>query len=350
MTRFAPLVACAIFFLAVCTLFFRPSSPDRAGVVSAASAWSDVLFPRGQISPLLRNIDDLTFHSYRLPLARLFCASVNDPLIVIAGLGEGEPLIGDPSFNARFALYEPMSQTADKFAAHMDSWTPERRARTTLNRVGAGAEAAIETITYGETETVAVERIDKRTRERVTVVSLDTQGSEFHILRGMSDLFDMRLVDVVMVETIVFGNEWKPSHNKDIPGMLNFLDVHGFVLFDCTPVGPVPGMSKLMWSTSMTSDHFVIGPRPNNIAEWYEHQRFPYVRLPDNTEPFGYVTTDIIAIHRNFLTPQLLFELTQLASRESIMSAQIDRERAAALADKEAIARPSAAFVAQWGP
>mmetsp|Transcript_27805 Transcript_27805/g.60291 ORF Transcript_27805/g.60291 Transcript_27805/m.60291 type:complete len:158 (+) Transcript_27805:3-476(+) len=66
--------------------------------------------------------------------------------------------------------------------------------------------------------------------DRSTILAIDAQGSELHVLAGASNLFDQGRIDAVQLE---FAPQLLMSNGVDPTDVLEFLHRRGFACFDC---------------------------------------------------------------------------------------------------------------------
>lgn len=232
----------------------------------------------------------------------------------IVGVEGGHDVIHLAEAGYKVDAFEPMS----KYITNLERWlNREHITGVNLHHCAAGNITGGYMVAQYNTE--KVRDSEKVLRKRVDdilppgtgldVLSVDIQGSEWDVIQGASRIVrgdgDIRSM-------------WIEIHpcNPKVPPMLKQLDEWGYALFDMVPFGSPKERSERLsaFDTGMALDmgwHH----RPSGFTEYF---RWMCVMR----ESWQWLQTDVLAIQRQLVTPQLVLKLSKL-STDVLTSKQI---------------------------
>eukprot|EP01012_Entosiphon_sulcatum_P034553 TRINITY_DN43844_c0_g1_i1.p1 TRINITY_DN43844_c0_g1~~TRINITY_DN43844_c0_g1_i1.p1 ORF type:complete len:392 (+),score=55.87 TRINITY_DN43844_c0_g1_i1:51-1178(+) len=272
-----------------------PREPEEAPRPAHPPSHDDAFlreFAPGRVQPLLFDLryDDVMRHRMAIGLVNAVPPRPRPEgnVYVIVGLGPGDGVITRETMPPRWRvfIFEPFALFTRRFVAQ---FRRDQRERMRVFEIAAHNTSGSVGLQYENMrKVVPQERVDTYVKDHVYTASLDTQGTELNILKGMSNIFDGFGADIVYCEMIAL--------NPNLLDLLQFLDRLGFVIFDFVPIGQPRNSRVPAFSPAMTKEFAPYEPRPSGFAEWVDHFNML------SRSKYKWLQTDIMAINRSFLT------------------------------------------------
>lgn len=257
--------------------------------------------PHRQINPVLSNqkLSHFAFHSnpakkYLTDIARLQSNSTNS--IAVVGVEWGVEVVYLASIGYHVYAFEPLSVYVEELKKRVR----DEDLNVTIVEKAAGSTNGRLNLTYengGITEEVDVVMIDEVVGP-LLVLSVDTQGSEFDILKGGKRILENG-VGMLWIEVI--------ACNKDILEMLEMLDER-FVVFDFVKWGLRKGADGE--GVPRSRESFAVDVKGGRGFEEFWKEMCEMQK-----EQYEWLQTDIVAIRRDAMTSNVLQILTSMAKK-----------------------------------
>lgn len=212
--------------------------------------------------------------------------------------------------------FEPMPSYYNRMAGLIRS-NHERAAKglqrkwdVHLHNIAAGSERngtlALKYSTYAEKEKTeaSVGRIEDYVKQELVVLSVDIQGSEIEALHGARRLIDEVGVRSLWVEIVC---------NQGMLDVFQLLD-EKYVMFDFVPWGMPPKENGQESGSAMNLDrhsNFIIGDggeRPSEFNAFWK-----WICAKKKKGVFSWLQSDILAIRRDLVTPELMQTLSKVS-------------------------------------
>lgn len=197
--------------------------------------------------------------------------------------------------------FEPTSRFHGRLQSILEKRT---KLNVHLYKVAASDKEGMLELQYmnGAPEKVRRGRIDDFVTGGLDVLSIDIQGPELDAVRGARQLMESTKVRSLWLEIF--------SCNPKVRTMLHLLDSYGYVIFDFVPWG-----NPRMTESNTSSLHELpntaalgFNERPSDIDEYYKW--FCAIR----NKHFHWLQSDILAIRREIITPQMKHQLSALSN------------------------------------
>ena len=291
------------------------SWPRRRGLRNHDGQHPHSRFPRGQVSSLLfdQSIDGQARHFLGRDLVGKLLPQTDDgtlALFLSVGWGGRDPVIFPTKVpkQLRVEIFEPLPQLAKSWEqTDKHAFTSEEQGRIHYHDFGLGAEAAtIPLRGVGLNYVGRVEPGAEHIHDHISMLSIDTQGTEFTILQGLEDVLVKHGCDIMLIEAL--------GSTQDVGDMLVWLDNLGYVIFDFVPIKSCSykgqedlcdeGNPGSLWGY-MDQSWYMSEPRPSEFKAWAT-----WLNSAGNV--YSVVQTDILAVHRSFITPKVISDLEHL--------------------------------------
>jgi FkbM family methyltransferase len=285
------LISAPALFVSIIFLFIVAC---RYNVLLKSSDKISDLFPMGNVQSLLydQGVDDAAIHMLRASIMSHFSLPGEYPLAVIVGGGEKEEILNAYASSCDFytAIIEPLPQFVEIQKSLLNTLAKCAQSYVTIYPFALGERNGRMNVSYGTQSVAESKRLDDLVQKHIRFLSLDTQGTEYEVMKGAASLFKNNKIDIVQVELC-----WPDSRTSALQ-ILQFLDRNGFVMFDVVFGGkPRRGTGPSIWDNSRLT-HWWGLPRPNRLDMWVQHFEDIY------QSTFEIYQTDIFCIHRNFLS------------------------------------------------
>lgn len=288
-----------------------PVRPDP-GVLSIPSRGylGDTLFRQG--------LSHLVFH--HLPVKRHLAALLapNDgskPAVGVVGVEFGMEVYMFAKAGYTVHAFEPMPRyyglmaTSLRKNAVLAEQGKERKWDVRVHNIAAGSENGSMKLRYltegsNETSEVRIRRIDDYVKQELAVLSVDIQGSEIDALRGATKLIEESGVRSLWIEIF--------PCNKRVLEVFKLLD-EKYVMFDFVPWGrPRTGKGVKSDSTMNLDKHpsFFTADGAERPSEFYAFWKW---MCGKKKGPYVWIQSDILAIRRDLVTPELMVKLATLS-------------------------------------
>lgn len=156
-----------------------------------------------------------------------------------------------------------------------------------------------------EKSTVLVGRIEDYVKQELVVLSVDIQGSEIDALRGAKRLINEGNVRSLWVEIF--------PCNKRVLEVFQLLD-EKYVMFDFVPWGRPRGEHGGQAEHTMNLDRhpsFMTADGAERPSEFYAFWKWFCAKMDGG--PYAWIQSDILAIRRDLITPELMVKLSTFA-------------------------------------
>lgn len=272
-----------------------------------------VVPPRGHLGDVLfkQGVSHVVFHDFRAKsrLASLVApAGESKGAVGVVGVEYGGEVWMFASEGYTVHAFEPMPKYLRAMEATMKrkedaaADRSQRRWDIRLHRIAAGSQRNGTLVLKYQTASaeVPVGRIEDYVDQELDVLSIDTQGSEVDVLRGATRLINEAGVRSLWIEIF--------SCNKRVLEILHLLD-EKYAIFDFVPWGdPRKDGTGLSMKTMNLIRHpsFVAegAQRPSEFSAYWnwmcEEKRFG----------FNWLQSDILAVRRDVITPELMTKLS----------------------------------------
>ena len=266
----------------------------------------------GMVQPHLSSqcLGHLEFHhGLRTALIQLMLNSSaitnTQALAVIVGVEFGYEIEAMLQIGLDVVGYEPNPGYFD----HLDQIVEQNPGRVVIHKFGAGKENidAVKLSYQSKEFTAEIVTLDSTISRSILSLSIDVQMNEFNVLIGARRILSERAVAIIFVE-------YQPG--KGCIDILNLLDGHGYVLFDFIWYGNEIKSSDPMagsYYPEAFSDYASL-PRhaiPTEALEVEKH----CTAVQEPGDQFRWLQNDIVAIHRSYVTNDLLQSLSKIRSR-----------------------------------
>uniref|UniRef100_A0A7S1T7W1 Methyltransferase FkbM domain-containing protein n=1 Tax=Compsopogon caeruleus TaxID=31354 RepID=A0A7S1T7W1_9RHOD len=251
-----------------------------------------------ELNPVLYNqgLSHIAFHQDRVKMHLANLVASRRTAIVV-GVEWGAEVAAFASRNYKVHAFEPLAVFHDRLAQRVrdNQWN------VNLYKIAAGSAGAGKiNLTYNNNhEEVAVGKVDDYVSEEVDVFSVDVQGVEFEVLRGAERLIKDGNVRSLWIELF--------ACSPNGPSLFQLLQAQ-YEVFDFVPWGQykstreahslleIEGNRSMGWSS-----------RPSTFPKYQSW--FCNLRMKE----FSWAQTDLLAIRRDLVTPELLVRLSSLS-------------------------------------
>lgn len=263
-------------------------------------------YPRGYMQDALwvQGLSHVAFHQTAAK-ARLANLVRQHGSVGVVGVEWGSEVLALAKAGFEVHAFEPMQKYHDmvRAAAKVQNLT-----KVHLYNVAAASVAKQRTsVTYrtdrarvaGEVESA---RIDSLVDSELDVLSVDIQGAELDAIRGASRLMEQHKVSSLWVEIF--------PCNIRVKSLLHMLDDLGYVVFDFVPWGLRKQDGTAKRSMHEHSDAAQMGfiSRPARFDDYWQWM------CDLRATQFTWVQTDVLAIRRELITPQLMLRIASLSN------------------------------------
>lgn len=294
-------------------------APLRAKQVSAAGPLTSpstlLQTPsRGIISDVLyrQGLSHVAFHSvlFKLHLAKLILSTKR---VAVVGVEWGDEVRAFGAAGYEVHAFEPLSKFHDnaKQVAEASGWNVH------MYKVAAGSTSGGELrLKYQRNvvEVVKRARLDDYLNVELDVLSIDIQGNEYDVLQGAENLINSGKVRSLWIEVF--------PCNPKVEQIVNTLD-RNYVIFDFVPWGKLSDGSNLQSSWTARSDAVEMGwnTRPSAIKPYLSWLCKSWKR------GFEWSQSDIVAVRRDLVSPQLLHKLTNIGNDVLLQSLTANKKK-----------------------